>query len=61
MDGLVAGAGQAGESLVDLDIGVAEVEVGVVVVARQPGGCVVGDGVGLGLEALTLDETTEGL
>ena len=60
MDGFVAGAGQTGKALVDLYIRIAEMEVGVVVIARQPAGCVVGDGVGLGLEALALDEATEG-
>src|ERR1035438_1001668 len=60
MDRFVAGAGQTGKALVDLYIRIAEMEVGVVVITRQPAGCFVGDGVGLGLEAFPLDEATEG-
>ena len=60
MEGRVAGAGQAGKSLVDLDEGIADMEVGVVVISREPAGCCVGDLVGLGREAFTLDESPEG-
>ena len=48
VDGLVAGAGQAGESLVDLHKRIALVEVGVVILAGHPGRHGVGDLVGLG-------------
>jgi hypothetical protein len=43
MKGGVAGAGQAGVAFVDLDEGIAYVEVGVIVVSRQPAGGGVGD------------------
>jgi hypothetical protein len=36
------------------------VEVDVVIVSREPGGCVVGDLVGLGSEGLVLNEAAEG-
>jgi hypothetical protein len=36
MQCLVAGAGQAGKSLVDLYIWITDMEVGVVVLSRQP-------------------------
>ena len=57
----VAGAGQAGESLVDLYIWITLVEVGVVVFSGHPGGHGVPNFVGLGFESLTLDETAQGL
>ena len=60
MEGLVAGAGQAGESLVDLDVGIADTEVGVVVVTRHPAWHFIGNLVGLGLESLALNETAQG-
>jgi len=53
--GGIAGAGQAGISFVDLGVGIADMEVGVVVICWQPAGSGVGDLVGLGSEALTLD------
>jgi hypothetical protein len=56
----IAGAGQARKSLVDLYIWIADVEVGVIVVAREPAGGCVGDLVGLRREALTLDKAAEG-
>jgi hypothetical protein len=58
MQGLVAGARQAGISLVDLDEWITDLEVGVVVISWQPAGSCVGDLIGLGFEALALDETT---
>jgi hypothetical protein len=61
MEGLVAGAGQAGKSLVDLYIWITDMEVGVVVISREPAGCCVGDFVGLGREALTLYKSSEWL
>jgi hypothetical protein len=56
VDGFVAGAGQAGVSLVDLDVGVSDAEVGHVVVAGQPRRHGVGDFIRLGREVLSLDE-----
>jgi hypothetical protein len=60
MECLVAGAGQAGKSLVDLYIWITNMEVGVVVISREPAGGCVGDFVGLGREALTLYKSSEG-
>ena len=60
MDGCIAGAGQAGKPLVDLDKRIADMEVGVVVISRELAGGCVGDFVGLGREALPLDKAAEG-
>ena len=60
MECFVAGAGQAGKSLVDLYIWIADMEVGVVVISWEPAGGCVGYLVGLGREALTLDKPSEG-
>ena len=48
MEGFIAGAGQAGISLGDLDEGISCMEVGVVVISWKPAGCGVGDLIGLG-------------
>ena len=56
----IACAGQTGKSLVDLDERIADMEVGVVVISWQPAGGRVGNFVGLGREALTLDKAAEG-
>ncbi len=61
MQSRVAGAGQPGKALVDLDEGIALFEVDVVVLAGHPGRHGVGDLVGLGLESFALDEATQGL
>jgi hypothetical protein len=42
IQGLVAGAGQAGKSLVDLYIWITDMEVGVVVISWEPAGAVLG-------------------
>src|ERR1019366_2019300 len=55
----IAGAGQPGVAFVDLDEGIAVVEVGVVVVSWQPTGGGIAYLVGLGRECLVLDETAE--
>lgn len=60
MNGLISSARQSGESLVDLDVGIADAEVGEVVVTGQPAGHGVGDFVGLEREALALDKPAEG-
>ena len=60
MDCLVSGAGQAGKSLVDLYIWIPDMEVGVVVISREPAGSCVGDLVCLGREALPLYKSSEG-
>ena len=60
VQGLVAGAGPAGVAVVDLDVGIADPEVGHVVVAGEPGRHGIGDLVGLGLEAFALDEAAQG-
>jgi hypothetical protein len=60
IQGLIAGAGQTSKSLVDLYIWITNVEVGVVVISREPAGGCVGDLVGLGREALTLYKAAEG-
>jgi hypothetical protein len=54
MKGRVAGAGQAGVAFVDLGEGIAYVEVGVIVVSRQPAGGGVGNLVGLWFEFFAL-------
>jgi hypothetical protein len=56
---LVAGARQAGVSVIDTDVRIAHLEVGHVVVAGKPRRHVVPDLVGLGFEALPLDETAQ--
>ena len=61
MQGLVAGARQAGISLINLDEWIADLEVGVVVISWQPAGSCVGDLVGLWFKALALDKTTKWL
>ena len=61
MDGLIACPGQAGESLVDLDVGIADAEVGHIVVAGHPRRHGIGDLVGLGREGFSLHEAAEGL
>ncbi len=61
MDGFIAGTGQTSESLIDLDVGIAHSEVGVVIVARHPRGHGVGNLIRLWLESFTLNETTDGL
>jgi hypothetical protein len=48
MERFVAGAGQAGIAFGDLDEGISCMEVGVVVITRQPAGCGVGYFIGLG-------------
>jgi hypothetical protein len=48
MQGLVAGAGQAGIAFGDLEEEISFVEVGVVVISRQPAGGCVANLVGLG-------------
>ena len=60
MEGCIAGAGQTGKSLVDLDEGITFMEVGIVVISWQPAGGRVGDLIGLGSEALTLYKAAEG-
>jgi hypothetical protein len=61
MECFVAGAGQAGRSLVDLYIWIADMEVGVVVISWEPVGGCVGYLVGLWSEALTLYKPSEWL
>src|ERR1019366_4957815 len=56
----IAGAGQTGITIIDLDEGITVVEVGVVIISWQPAGGGVGDLVGLGSERLVLDEAPEG-
>jgi hypothetical protein len=56
MNGFVSSAGQTGKSLVDLDVRIADLEVGVVVISGQPAGRRVGDLVGLGSEVFTLNK-----
>ena len=60
MECFVAGAGQAGKSLIDLYIGITDMEVGVVVISWEPAGSCAGYLVGLWREALTLYKTSEG-
>jgi len=60
MERRIAGAGKTGIAIIDLDEGIAVMEVGVVVVSGQPTGCGVGDLVGLGRECFVLDEAAEG-
>ena len=55
----IAFAGQTSESLIDLDVEIADTEVRVVVVAGHPARHGVGDLVGLGSEAFVLDEAAE--
>jgi len=56
----IALAGQTGESLIDLDVGVTDAEVRVVVIAGHPARHGVGDFVGLGSEVFALNESAEG-
>jgi len=48
MECFIAGAGQAGISLGELDEGISGMEVCVVVISWQPAGCGIGDLIGLG-------------
>ena len=59
MQRLVACARQAGIAIVDADVRITDLEVGHVIVAGKPRGHGVGDLVGLGFEALTLNETAQ--
>jgi len=59
MKRFVAGARQAGISFVDLHVRIADVEVGVVVVAGKPPGHGVGDLVGLWSKVFALNEAAE--
>ena len=61
MQGLVAGARQAGIALVDLGEGIADLEVGEVVGSGQPARHLVAQWVGLGREVFPLDKSAEGL
>jgi len=47
VEGLVAFAGQSGVSVVDLDVGISDPEVGHVVIAGEPGGHLIWDLVSL--------------
>src|ERR1017187_10309007 len=60
MERRIAGAGQPGIAFVDLDEGITIMEVGVVIVSRQPAGGGIGDFVGLGSECLVLYKAAEG-
>ena len=60
MERFIAGAGQTGIAFIDLDEGIAFMEVDVVVVSGQPAGGGVGDLVGLGREGFVLNEASEG-
>lgn len=59
MNGFVACAGQAREALINLDVRIADSEVGQVIITGQPGRHGVRDFVGLGREVLTLHEAAE--
>ena len=59
MERLVAGSGQTGVAVIDPDIRITLSKVGHVVVAGEPGRHGVGDLVGLGLEALPLNESAQ--
>jgi hypothetical protein len=59
MDGGVAGAGQARESLIDLGVRISDTEVREIVVAGHPRRHGVGNFVGLWLELLALHETAQ--
>jgi len=58
MQCFVACSGKAGISVVDADVGIADLEVGHVVVAGKPRRHGVGDFVGLGFETLSLKSST---
>src|ERR1039458_4973348 len=60
MERRIAGAGQTGITIIDLDEGITVMEVGVVVISWQPAGGSVADFVGLGRECLVLDKAAEG-
>src|ERR1039458_2114865 len=60
MERRIAGAGQTGITIIDLDERITVMEVGVVIISWQPAGGGVGDLVGLGREGLVLDEAAEG-
>ena len=59
MEGFVAGAGQAGIALRDLEEGITFMEVGVVIISWQPAGGLVRNLVGLGSEQFVLNEAPE--
>ena len=59
MERFISSAGQAGIAVVDANVGITNLEVGHVVVAGQPRRHGVGDLVGLGLEAFSLNESAE--
>ena len=61
MEGFVAGAGQAGIALRDLEEGITFMKVGVVVISGKPAGGLVRNLVGLGSEQFVLNETPEWL
>ncbi len=56
MEGFVAGAGESGISFRHLEEGISFMEVGVVIVAGQPAGGLVGYLIGLGAQVLVLYE-----
>src|ERR1017187_7810316 len=60
MERRIAGAGQTGITIIDLDEGITIMEVGVVVVSWKPTGGGVADLVGLGSECFVLDKAAEG-
>jgi hypothetical protein len=60
MERRIAGAGQTGIAIIDLDEGITVMEVGVVIVSWKPAGSVVRNLVGLGSECLVLDKAAEG-
>src|ERR1035438_4791781 len=61
MERRVAGAGQTGITIIDLDEGITVMEVGVVIVSWHPAGGGVADLVGLGSECLVLNKAAERL
>ncbi len=60
VEGGIAFTGESGIALINLDEGISFMEVGVVVICRQPAGGGVGDFVGLGSEGFALDKAAEG-
>ena len=60
MEGGIAGARQAGKSLIDLDEGISFMKVGIVIISWEPAGGGVGDLIGLWSEALPLYKAAEG-
>jgi hypothetical protein len=55
----IAGARKTSISIVDADVRITDLEVGHVIVAGKPRRHLIGNLVGLGLEACTLDETAQ--